>query len=121
MPSDITNANLVGTWDYVITWKDKTIPTSHYQLQILQQDSELIGKYIVPPPTENLSDFEIRLYYDNVSKRGRPVITIAQIAKGIPNDAYRAVLIGRMDEDTLIKGRFVDIDYNQGTFTLKKK
>lgn len=121
MSSEIDNAILVGTWDYDITWEDEKFPTSHYQMQILQQDGELIGKYIVPPPTENLSDFEVRLYYDNVSKRGRPVITIAQIAKGLPNDQYRAVLMGRLDEDTLIRGRFVDVDYNQGAFTMKKK
>ncbi len=120
MSSDITNASLVGTWDYVITWADQTIPQSRYQMQILQQNGQLIGKYLVPAPTQNNSSFEIKLYYDNKSKRGRPVITIAQIAKGLPNDAYRAVLIGRLDEDTLVKGHFVDIDYNQGSFVLRK-
>lgn len=90
-------------------------------MQIWQQDGQLIGKYLVPASSQNNSSFEIKLYYDNYSKRGKPVITIAQIAKGLPNDAYRAVSMGRMDEDTLIKGRFVDIDYNQGAFVLRKK
>lgn len=53
--------------------------------------------------------------------RGRPVITIAQIAQLLPNSSYRAVLSGRLDNERLITGDFVDVDDNRGTFKMMKQ
>jgi len=57
------------------------------------------------------------------SERGRPVLTLAQIycCESQPASSYYAVLTGRLDRDDLITGSFVDLDNNQGTFTLEKQ
>jgi len=104
-------AKFVGIWNY-----QPSLVSSPYQIQISNQNGQLIGKYIVP--SDNDSVFEIRVYE---SGRGKPVITIVQIAKFMPNSSYRAALNGRLDSDTLITGSFVDVDNNQGTFTMKKQ
>ncbi|WP_193200734.1 hypothetical protein [Nostoc sp. MG11] len=105
--------NLAGNWDY-----KPSIIQSSYQMKISNQGEQLIGTYINPSPNANNSIFEIRVYE---SGRGRPVITIAQIAKGKPNSTYRAALSGRLDSDTSINGNFVDVDNNKGTFTMNKR
>jgi hypothetical protein len=106
-----TMVKLVGIWNY-----QASTSSSLYQMQISLQVGQLIGRYIVP--NNNNSIFEIRIYD---SGRGRPVVTIVQIAKGIPNSSYRATLNGRLDSDTLMTGNFVDVDNNRGTFTMTKQ
>lgn len=101
---------LIGIWNY-----QPSLVSNLYQIQISHQNGQLIGRYVVP--SDNDSVFEIRLYE---SGRGKPVITIVQIAQLIPNSSYRATLNGRLDSDTLITGNFVDVDNNRGTFTMKK-
>lgn len=110
--------NLAGTWNYKISF----VPSS-YQMKISNQGGQLVGTYINPSPNANNSIFEIKVYEPGGGRPGggRPVITIAQIAKGQPNSTYRAALSGRLDNDTLINGNFIDVDNNQGTFTMKKR
>jgi hypothetical protein len=105
-----SSANLIGTWNYEISFVSQV-----YQIQISNLNGQLVGKYIVP--NSNNSNFEIKVFE---SVRGRPVITIAQIALGQPEYNYRAALSGRLDNDTLITGNFVDVDNNRGTFKMTK-
>jgi hypothetical protein len=104
-------AKLTGTWNYQVSFV-----SSLYQIQISNQDGQLIGRYVVPD--NNDSVFEIRVYE---SGRGKPVVTIVQIAQRLPNYSYRATLNGRLDSDTLVTGNFVDVDNNRGSFTMTKK
>jgi hypothetical protein len=48
-------AKLTGTWDYQVSFV-----SSHYQIQISNQDGQLVGRYVVP--NDNDSVFEIRVY-----------------------------------------------------------
>jgi hypothetical protein len=105
-----SSANLIGTWNYEVSFVSQV-----YQIQISNLNGQLVGKYIVP--NSNNSNFEIKVFE---SVRGRPVVTIAQIALGQPEYNYRAALSGRLDNNTLITGNFVDVDNNRGTFKMTK-
>jgi hypothetical protein len=105
-----SSANLIGTWDYKVSLVSQT-----YQIQISNYNGQLVGKYLVP--NTNNSTFEIKVFE---SERGRPVITIAQIALGQPNYTYRAALSGRLDNNTLLTGNIVDVDNNRATFEMRK-
>ncbi len=105
-----SSANLIGTWNYEVSFVSQV-----YQIQISNLNGQLVGKYLVP--NSNNSNFEIKVFE---SVRGRPVVTIAQIALGQPEYNYRAALSGRLDNDTLITGNFVDVDNNRGTFKMTK-
>jgi hypothetical protein len=107
-----TAEKLVGIWDYQVSFV-----RTCYQLQIVNRNEKLIGHYVVP--RDNDSMFEIAVYES--SERGRPLITMAQIAQSIPNSNYRAVMIGRLDRDRSITGSFVDMEDRRGTFTMLKQ
>ncbi len=107
-----TVEKLVGFWDYKVS-----SATSTYRIQIELNENQLIGRYIIPAKNDSL--FEFAMY--EFPGRGRPVITIAQIAQLLPNSSYRAVLSGRLDNERLITGDFVDVDDNRGTFKMMKQ
>ena len=104
---------LVGFWNY----KASLVSTT-YQIKIeFNNTDELIGHYIIPSNNDSLFKFDV---YDSPG-RGRPVITIAQIAQLMPNSFYRAAFSGRLDNECLITGDFVDILNNRGTFEMMKQ
>lgn len=110
-----TPEKLIGVWNYWVS----IAPTS-YRLQVfLDGNRGLVGRYLIPADNDSL--FEIRVYES--SERGRPVLTLAQTycCESQPASSYYAVLTGRLDRDDLITGSFVDLDNNQGTFTLEKQ
>ena len=107
-----TAGTLVGFWNYRVSSANTT-----YQIKIeLDNTNKLTGRYVIPSNNDSLFKFDV---YD--SGRGRPVITIAQIAQLIPNSSYRAVLSGRLDNDRLITGNFVDVDNTRVTFEMMKQ
>ena len=110
--TSFTAEKLVGFWDYKVSFA-----TTTYRIKIELNDDKLIGRYIIS--CENDSLFEFAMY--EFLGRGRPVITIAQIAQLMPNSSYRAVLSGRLDNERLITGCFVDVDDNRGTFKIMKQ
>jgi hypothetical protein len=86
-------------------------------MKISNVNGQLVGKYTVP--SDNTSTFQIKVFE---SLRGRPVLTIAQVdiePSGSGNN-YSAALSGRLDNNTLINGNFVDLDNNRGTFKMTK-
>jgi hypothetical protein len=93
------------------------LATSTYRIQIELNEDQLIRRYITLAKNDSL--FEFGMY--EFPGRGRPVITIAQIAQLLPNSSYRAVLSGRLDNERLIIGHFVDVDNNRGTFKMMKQ
>jgi hypothetical protein len=110
--SNSTAGNLVGFWNYKVSSANTT-----YQIKIeFDNTNKLTGRYVIPSNNDSLFKFDV---YD--SGRGRPVITIAQIAQLIPNSSYRAVLSGRLDNESLITGNFVDVDNNRVTFEMMKQ
>jgi hypothetical protein len=107
-----TAGTLVGFWNFKVSSANTT-----YQIKIeLDNTNKLTGRYVIPSNNDSLFKFDV---YD--SGRGRPVITIAQIAQLIPNSSYRAVLSGRLDNERLITGNFVDVDNNRATFEMMKQ
>jgi hypothetical protein len=107
-----TAGTLVGFWNYKVSSAIST-----YQIKIeLDNTNNLTGRYVIPSNNDSLLKFDV---YD--SGRGRPVITIAQIAQQIPNSSYRAALSGRLDNERLITGNFVDVDNNRATFEMMKQ
>lgn len=103
---------LVGFWNFKVSSANTT-----YQIKIeFDNTNKLTGRYVIPSNNDSLFKFDV---YD--SGRGRPVITIAQIAQLIPNSSYRAVLSGRLDNERLITGNFVDVDNNRATFEMMKQ
>lgn len=104
---------LVGIWNYKVSF---AIATYRIKIEFNETD-KLIGHYIIPSNNDSL--FELAVY--DFPGRGRPVITIAQIAQLMPNSSYRAVLSGRLDNECLITGDFVDVDDNRGTFKMMKQ
>ena len=107
-----TAGTLVGFWNYKVSSANTT-----YQIKIeFDNTNNLTGRYVIPSNNDSLFKFDV---YD--SGRGRPVITIAQIAQLIPNSSYRAVLSGRLDNEILITGNFVDVDNNRATFEMRKQ
>lgn len=107
-----TAGTLVGFWNYKVSSANTT-----YQIKIeLDSTNKLTGRYVIPSNNDSLFKFDV---YD--SGRGRPVITIAQISQLIPNSSYRAVLSGRLDNERLITGNFVDVDNNRATFEMMKQ
>jgi hypothetical protein len=112
-PLNSTAGTLVGFWNYKVSSANTT-----YQIKIeFDNTNKLIGRYVVPSNNDSLFKFDV---YD-FPGRGRPVITIAQIAQLIPNSSYRAVLSGRLDNDGLITGNFVDVDNHRATFQMMKQ
>jgi hypothetical protein len=110
--SNSTAGTLVGFWNYKVSSANTT-----YQIKIeFDNTNKLTGRYVIPSNNDSLFKFDV---YD--SGRGRPVITIAQIAQLIPNSSYRAVLSGRLDNESLITGNFVDVDNNRVTFEMMKQ
>ena len=107
-----TVEKLVGFWDYKVSFVSAT-----YRIQIELNEAQLIGSYIIPANNDSLFEFAVYEF----TGRGRPVITIAQIAQLLPNSSYRAVLSGRLDNERLITGYFVDVDDNRGTFKMMKQ
>lgn len=103
---------LVGFWDYKVSFA-----TTTYRIKIELNEDQLIGSYIIPAKNDSLFEFAVYEF----PGRGRPVITIAQIAQLLPNSSYRAVLSGRLDNERLITGDFVDVDDNRGTFKMMKQ
>lgn len=91
--------------------------TTTYRIQIELNEAQLIGSYIISAKNDSLFEFAVYEF----PGRGRPVITIAQIAQLMPNSSYRAVLSGRLDNERLITGDFVDVDDNRGTFKMMKQ
>lgn len=113
VPASSTAETLVGFWKYKISFVSAT-----YRIKIeFNETDKLIGHYIIPSNNDSLFKFAV---YD-FPGRGRPVITIAQIAQLMPNSSYRALLSGRLDDECLITGDFVDIDDNRGTFKMMKQ
>jgi hypothetical protein len=111
-PLNSTAGTLVGFWNYKVSAANTT-----YQIKIeFDNTNKLTGRYVVPSNNDSLFKFDV---YD--SGRGRPVITIAQIAQQIPNSSYRAVLSGRLDNERLITGNFVDVDNTRATFEMIKQ
>jgi len=107
-----TAGTLVGFWNFKVSSANTT-----YQIKIeFDNTNKLTGRYVIPSNNDSLFKFDV---YD--SGRGRPVITIAQIAQLIPNSSYRAVLSGRLDNESLITGNFVDVDNNRATFEMMKQ
>jgi len=107
-----TAGTLVGFWNFKVSSANST-----YQIKIeFDNTNKLTGRYVIPSNNDSLFKFDV---YD--SGRGRPVITIAQIAQLIPNSSYRAVLSGRLDNESLITGNFVDVDNNRATFEMMKQ
>jgi hypothetical protein len=107
-----TAGTLVGFWNFKVSSVNTT-----YQIKIeVDNTNKLTGRYVIPSNNDSLFKFDV---YD--SGRGRPVITIAQIAQLIPNSSYRAVLSGRLDNERLITGNFVDVDNNRATFEMMKQ
>ena len=107
-----TAGTLVGFWNFKVSSANTT-----YQIKIeFDNTNKLTGRYVVPSNNDSLFKFDV---YD--SGRGRPVITIAQIAQQIPNSSYRAVLSGRLDNERLITGNFVDVDNTRATFEMIKQ
>jgi hypothetical protein len=108
-----TAETLVGFWNFKVSSVSTT-----YQIKIeFNETDKLSGHYIIPSNNDSLFKFDV---YD-FPGRGRPVITIAQIAKLKPNSSYRAVLSGRLDNECLITGDLVDIDNNRATFEMIKQ
>jgi len=108
-----TAETLVGFWNYRVSSANTT-----YQIKIeFDNTNKLTGRYVVPSNNDSLFKFDVYEF----PGRGRPVITIAQIAQLIPNSSYRAVLSGRLDNDRLITGNFVDVDNNRVTFEMMKQ
>ena len=107
-----TAGALVGLWNYKVSSANTT-----YQIKIeLDNTNKLTGRYVIPSNNDSLFKFDV---YD--SGRGRPVITIAQISQLMPNSSYRAALNGRLDNERLITGNFVDVDNNRATFEMIKQ
>jgi hypothetical protein len=107
-----TAGTLVGFWNYKVSSANTT-----YQIKIeFDNTNKLTGRYVIPSNNDSLFKFDV---YD--SGRGRPVITIAQISQLMPNSSYRAVLSGRLDNESLITGNFVDVDNNRATFEMRKQ
>lgn len=107
-----TAGTLVGFWNYKISSVNTT-----YQIKIeFDNTNKLTGRYVIPSNNDSLFKFDV---YD--SGRGRPVITIAQIAQLIPNSSYRAVLSGRLDNEGLITGNFLDVENQRATFEMRKQ
>jgi hypothetical protein len=108
-----TAETLVGFWNFKVSSASTT-----YQIKIeFNNTDKLIGHYIIPSNNDSLFKFDV---YD-FPGRGRPVITIAQIAQLMPNSSYRAALSGRLDNECLITGDFVDVDNNRATFEMMKQ
>lgn len=110
-PPMSTAEKLVGIWNYQVSFVQTC-----YQIEIVNREEKVIGHYVVPSDNDSL--FEIAVYES--SQRGRPLLTIAQIAQA-PNSNYRAVLIGRLDSDHSITGSFLDLESRRGTFTMVKQ
>jgi hypothetical protein len=107
-----TPGTLVGFWNYKVSSANTT-----YQIKIeFDNTNNLTGRYVIPSNNDSLFKFDV---YD--SGRGRPVITIAQISQLMPNSSYRAALSGRLDNESLITGNFVDVDNNRATFEMRKQ
>ena len=107
-----TAGTLVGFWNYKVSSANTT-----YQIKIeFDNTNNLTGRYVIPSNNDSLFKFDV---YD--SGRGRPVITIAQISQLMPNSSYRAALSGRLDNESLITGNFVDVDNNRATFEMRKQ
>lgn len=102
--------NLIGTWNYEVS-----VASQPYQIQISNRNGMLVGRYIVP--NNNNSYFYIKVFE---SLRGRPVLTISQSAFNQSGNHYFAALSGRLDNNSLITGNFVDLDNNRGTFRMTK-
>ena len=107
--------NLDGTWDYQVS-----LPAS--QCYVLGGCAiKIVGSiayYVLPLTTGGASVVNV---YSTTTNRGKPVITIGGVGITGQDITYGIVLSGRLDEPGLITGRLVDVDNNQGTFTLKKR
>ncbi|MEH2463106.1 hypothetical protein [Nostoc sp.] len=107
--------NLDGTWDYQVSYPASKCSVQGYcSIKIVGG----IGRYA--SPTDNNSIFLVNIYPTTIN-RGQPVLTITQIGTTGVEVHYTAALNGRLDQPGLITGRFVDVENNQGTFTLKKQ
>jgi hypothetical protein len=112
--SSCLDCYLLGVWNLQINL-DSGRQINH-QIRVSRRDQDLFGTY-----NNNIGGrFDLRSY--NNGDRGRPVVTIA--LRPLEQDAiqtYRAVISGIAQTDTLINGRIVDVDGNQGTATLTKQ
>lgn len=110
--------NLDGTWDYQVSY-----PAS--QCYVLGVCSIKIvgsnGHYVLPISSDNKNGVFVVNVYPTTINRGLPVVTITGIGVTGQEITYTIVHSGRLDEPGLITGRFVDVENNQGTFTLKKR
>lgn len=110
--------NLDGTWDYQVS-----LPAS--QCYVLGGCTikivGSIGHYVLPTNTDNKNGVFLVNVYSTTINRGQPVVTITGIGVTGQEITYSAALSGRLDEPGFITGHFVDVDNNQGTFTLKKQ
>ncbi|MBD2536203.1 hypothetical protein H6G97_45655 [Nostoc flagelliforme FACHB-838] len=112
--NDVTN--LDGTWDYQVS-----LPAS--QCYVLGGCAiKIVGSiayYVLPVPTG--SGASVVNVYSTTTNRGKPVVTIGGVGITGQDITYAIVLSGRLDQPGLITGSLVDVDNNQGTFTLKKR
>ncbi|AVH70782.1 hypothetical protein [Nostoc sp. 'Lobaria pulmonaria (5183) cyanobiont'] len=116
--SSTSSNNLDGTWDYQVS-----LPQS--QCYVLGACSIKIvgsnGHYVLPINTDNKNGVFVVNVYPTTINRGLPVVTITGIGVTGQEITYTIVHSGRLDQPGLITGRFVDVENNQGTFTLKKQ
>lgn len=114
--TDNNNANnLDGTWDFQVS-----LPQSQCSVQgaCVIKIVGNIGRYVMPSP--NGGAFQVSLFPTSTN-RGKPLVTIAAFGVTGTEVTYAIVYSGRLDQPGFITGRFVDVDDNQGTFTLKKQ
>lgn len=109
--------NLDGTWNYQVS-----LPASQCNVKgacVIKIIGNL-GQYVLPNNTGGGGVFLFNVYPTSVN-RGQPVVTIVGIGVTGQETTYTIVNSGRLDQPGLITGRFVDVENNKGTFTLKKQ
>ena len=109
--------NLDGTWNYQVS-----LPASRCSVQgaCLIKIVGSLGQYILPTDAGTGGAFLFNLYPTTVN-RGQPVVTMVGIGATGQETTYVIVNSGRLNKPGLITGRFVDVDNNEGTFTLTKQ
>lgn len=107
--------NLDGTWDYQVSLPaSKCYVLGGCALKIVGN----IAYYLLPVYNGGASVVNV---YSTTTNRGQPVVTIGGVGITGQDITYGIVLSGRLDQPGLITGSFVDVDNNQGTFTLRKR
>jgi hypothetical protein len=105
---------LIGIWNFQINYDSGQQVNN--QIRVSRRDQDLFGTY------NNIvgGQFDIKTYHNG--SRGRSVVTIALRPQEKDTiQTYRGVMSGIAQTDTLITGRYVDVDGNQGTVTLTKQ